>query len=331
MNIEIRMSEAKHRILITGAAGFIGSRLVQMLGERYPDMHVVATARRPLSYPLADNVHFAELDVREPKAAELMREHAITQVVHLASVVTPGPNMDRATMRSIDVDGTQNMLDASLAAGVSKFIVTTSAASYGYHADNPVPLDEQDALRGNVAFAYSDHKRLIEALLADYKTRHPELAQVIFRPGFVLGHGCENQITNLFTKPVMVGIRGAASPFTIIWDEDVCQCIIEAITSDKTGIYNLVGDGTLSLKEMAQILGKRYLALPATVMQSALFLAQRLGLTQYGPEQLDFIRYRPVLSNQRLKTEFGYTPKKTSRECFIEYASHAGLMPSDNS
>ena len=124
----------------------------------------------------------------------------------------------------------------------------------------------------------------------------------------------------------MVGIRGAASPFTIIWDEDVCQCIIEGITTDKTGIYNLVGDGTLSLREMAALLGKRYIALPATVMRAALLVANRLGLSQYGPEQLDFIRYRPVLSNRRLKEEFGYTPAKTSRECFIEYARHAGLM-----
>lgn len=320
------MGKPQHRVLVTGAGGFIGGRLIHMLATQHPDIHVLATARRPIDLPTATNIHFAELDVRDPAAVDLLREHDITCVVHLASVVTPGPGMDRATMRAIDVDGTENLLDASLTARVDKFIVTTSAASYGYHADNPVLLTEDDAIRGNEAFAYSHHKRLIENMLADYRQRHPELAQLVFRPGFVLGHGCDNQITNLFSKPAMIGIRGAESPFTIIWDEDVCRCLIEGVTGSKTGIFNLAGDGTLSLREMAKLLGKAYIPLPAGVMRSALFVANRLGLSHYGPEQLDFIRYRPVLSNEKLKTEFGYTPEKTSRQCFMEYARHAGLI-----
>ena len=41
-----------------------------------------------------------------------------------------------------------------------------------------------------------------------------------------------------------------------------------------------------------------------------------MRLTQYGPEQVDFLRYRPVLVNRRLKEEFGYVPRKTSAEVF---------------
>jgi UDP-glucose 4-epimerase len=41
-----------------------------------------------------------------------------------------------------------------------------------------------------------------------------------------------------------------------------------------------------------------------------------LRLTRYGPEQLDFLRYRPVLLNTALKERFGYVPAKTSAEAF---------------
>ena len=51
-------------------------------------------------------------------------------------------------------------------------------------------------------------------------------------------------------------------------------------------------------------------------MEAALAVLKILGKTQYGPEQVDFIRYRPVLSNERLKTVFRYKPKKTSEEVF---------------
>jgi superfamily I DNA/RNA helicase len=47
-----------------------------------------------------------------------------------------------------------------------------------------------------------------------------------------------------------------------------------------------------------------------------LAVLKKLHLTQYGPEQVDFLRYRPVLDNRRLKQEFGYVPRKTSSEVF---------------
>ena len=51
----------------------------------------------------------------------------------------------------------------------------------------------------------------------------------------------------------------------------------------------------------------------------ALRIGSTLGLTQYGPDQLLFIQYRPVLDNRLLKEEFGYKPKKTSLEVFEYY------------
>jgi UDP-glucose 4-epimerase len=43
---------------------------------------------------------------------------------------------------------------------------------------------------------------------------------------------------------------------------------------------------------------------------------RKLGLAQYDPEQVNFLRYRPVFSNRRLKEVFGCTPQKTTREVF---------------
>jgi len=59
--------------------------------------------------------------------------------------------------------------------------------------------------------------------------------------------------------------------------------------------------------------------LPAWLLRGALSVLKPLGLTQYGPEQLDFLRYRPVLLNTRLKSVFGYTPRYTSAQVFDIY------------
>ncbi len=52
------------------------------------------------------------------------------------------------------------------------------------------------------------------------------------------------------------------------------------------------------------------------LVRGVLAALKALRLTQYGPEQVDFLRYRPVLANRRLKKEFGYTPAKTTAEVF---------------
>ncbi|CAG0945918.1 partial putative protein, partial [Gammaproteobacteria bacterium] len=100
---------------------------------------------------------------------------------------------------------------------------------------------------------------------------------------------------------------------------DVVGCLLRAIESDKTGIFNVAGDGVLTIHEIAARLGKRCLVLPPGLLRLALRLLKALGLTQYGPEQLDFLRYRPVLDNTRLKRDFGYVPQLTSAQAFDLY------------
>ena len=116
-----------------------------------------------------------------------------------------------------------------------------------------------------------------------------------------------------------MAIKGSDSPFVFIWDQDVVGCLLRAIETDQAGIYNVAGDGVLTIHEIAAKLGKRCLVLPPGLLRLALRVLKALGLTQYGPEQLDFLRYRPVLDNTRLKTEFGYVPQLTSAQVFDLY------------
>jgi UDP-glucose 4-epimerase len=194
--------------------------------------------------------------------------------------------------------------------------VTSSGAAYGYHADNPVPLSEADPLRGNEAFPYSHHKRLVEEMLAQARQSQPELEQVILRVGTVLGRGTENQITALFRKPRLLALRGSESPFVFIWTRDLARILHRAATDGPVGIFNVAGDGAMGMSDLARALGKPVLRLPAGLLKAALALAKPLGLSRYGPEQVRFLQYRPVLANDALKREFGYVPEKTSAEVF---------------
>jgi len=263
-----------------------------------------------------DGVIYRTGDVREPSLVEALADPPVDVVIHLAAVVSPGRKPDREFEYSVDVLGTRNVLQACLGASVGSIVVSSSGAAYGYHVDNPAWLCEDDALRGNLEFAYSDHKRQVEEMLARWRVAHPELRQLIFRPGTILGATTRNQITDLFDGRAVLALRGAETPFVLIWDEDVAECIVRGALGGRTGIFNLAGDGAVPIRELARMLGKPCVSLPVGWVRESLRAMRALGVTQYGPEQVDFLRYRPVLSNRRLKDEFGYTPRKTSREVF---------------
>ena len=82
--------------------------------------------------------------------------------------------------------------------GVERVVVSSSGAAYGYHADNPAWLTEDDPVRGTDTFPYSLHKRLVEEMLAGYRESAPQLEQVVLRIGTILGETVDNQITDLF-------------------------------------------------------------------------------------------------------------------------------------
>jgi UDP-glucose 4-epimerase len=310
-------------VLVTGAGGYVGRLLIEALARdrRGIDRIVATDIRLPRQEERLEGVEYVVADVREPGLGTLLRERGVDLVVHLAAIVTPGADTSRELEYAVDVLGTENVLKGCLEAGVRKLVYTSSGAAYGYHADNPEWIDENDALRGNPEFAYSDHKRLVEEMLARWRREHAELLQLVFRPGTIFGARARNQITALFDGRFVLGLRGSPTPFVLIWDEDVVGAILHGIHAGGTGSFNLAGDGAIGLEEMAKRIGKPFVAAPVGLVMAALWAGKKLGVTRYGPEQVGFLRYRPVLANRRLKEEFGYVPRKTTREVFEEFVT----------
>ena len=310
------------RILVTGAAGLVGQSLLDLAANAGHDI-IAGDIRIPARLP--PGAQFRTLDVRGGDAEAVIGETRPDAVVHLASIVTPPKGSTRELEYAVDVTGTRNVLDACMRDGVRRLVVTSSGAAYGYHADNRVPLTEDGPVRGNEEFAYSHHKRLVEEMLAEARASHPQLEQVVLRVGTVLGPKLDNQITALFRRPRLLAIKGSASPFVFIWIDDLARIVLRAATDGPPGVFNVAGDGALGVDDLAKRLGKSVLRIPAWALKSALGAAKPLGLSRYGPEQVRFLQYRPVLDNKRLKTIFGYTPQKTSAEAFEAWRQSVGL------
>ncbi len=314
-------SSAPVRVLVTGGAGYVGRTFLDALRQRRPEAFVLAMDVQALPPEFhGEQVMFEERDVRSDGLAELLEAQRIDVVVHLAAVVTPGPDTTAEIQREVDVGGTQKVLDACLAAGVGRVVVTSSGAAYGYHPDHPPLIQEDRPLRAQESFTYAHNKLLVEELMARYRQEHPELEQVILRLGMVIGPQGKNLLTDLFDQPVVLGIRGVATPITFVAEADLAAALVHAVDAQTVGVFNIVGDGVMTLKEIARRLGKPYLALPGGVWRGVLGWTQKRGLLPYGPEQVVWLEHKPVLSTVRLKNEFGFLPRYSTHEAFEQWA-----------
>ena len=312
------------RVLITGAAGFIGQQVLAELAVQHPKWMLIAADIRPVSLQgLQLNVEPVRLDISRPaQVQDCVGEWKPQAILHLAAVVNPPPGMSEARLHAIEVGGTRALLEAALAHAVEHLIVTSSGAAYGFCPGHAEWIDEEQPLRGHGSFAHARHKCEIEELLAAARTRQPRLRQLVLRPSTILGKRVDSRIGELFSRRTVVGLRGHASRFGFVWDQDVVNVIRQGLERGSAGIFNLAGDGALSLQEIAALLGKPYRPLPLGLLRTALRLFKPLGLSRHGAEQLDFLRYRPVLANRRLKEVFGYTPRYSS----WEYAVWVGVV-----
>lgn len=307
------------RVYVTGGGGFLGSAVVAGLAA-HPDVELVVSGDIRLPAVPTPGVIHELADVTDGAVlTEQFRRHGIDTVVHLASIVNPGAATTPEQEYRVDVEGSRAVFAACVSAGVRRVVVSSSGAAYGYYADNPEWLVESDPVRGNDSFPYSRHKRLVEEQLEALRREHPELEQVVFRIGTILGPAVRNQITALWDGKRIMRIAGSDSPFVFVWVDDVVGAMVQAVTGERVGIFNVAGDGKLTVREIAAAMGKSTFVVPAWALAAALAVGKLLRLTPHGPAQVKFLRYRPVLDNSALKETFGYTPARTSRQAFEAY------------
>ncbi|WP_206484176.1 NAD-dependent epimerase/dehydratase family protein [Thalassotalea sp. G2M2-11] len=312
------------RVLVTGAAGSLGCKLIEKLALD-PKIKLFATDIKDSPFHLLEasqQVTYQMMDISTPDFIQWVEQIKPNKVIHLASILQISAQLPREKAYQIDVVATEKLLEASVGIGVEKFIVTTSGAAYGYYPENIHEISETRPTMGNNDYFYSAHKAKVEAIMAKYRQQHPELKQIVFRPGTILGPDFSGPIVDFFNQKMLTGVLGYPGPFNFIWSEDVVDYLIEGLNSDLIGEFNIAGDGTLSVKEIANILDKTYLPLPAFLIQAVLAVAKPLGLTQYGPEQVKFIKYRPVLANNKIKSTFKHQPRYTSLQALAAFIAH---------
>lgn len=313
------------RYLITGGAGYIGSRLVERLSQ-HDDVEriVIADLRAPKFRP---KTAFAELDVRDRAAcAELFARERPDVLIHLAFLLNP--IRDEARSYAVDVGGTQSVLDAASAAGIGHVLVTSSTTAYGAFPDNPVPITEEQPVRGVPEFSYAVHKTEADRLCQLWALEHPERVMTIVRPCIVLGPTVENYIIRtLADQPFAPDFGGEPNPIQFVHEDDVVEALVTLVEGRHAGAFNVAADGVMTGAECADLAGIPRRRLPLGLFRRFVGLMWRLGQAEAPPGSLAFSLHPWIVSNAKLKRETGWQPAHTSRETLEMTLRSRGVLP----
>lgn len=284
------------RYVVTGGAGYVGSRLVAALAER-PGTETVASLdmRRPESLPARCRFH--EADVTNPASVRLsVSAERPDAIVHLAFAPADAPHQK---MYEVAVGGTNAVLDVAAELGVRQVAVASSATAYGAFPDNPVPITEDVPVRGESSLDEARIKAVVDRLCQLWAVRHEDRAMTIVRPCTVSGPDADPGTLGAWIKRLLGRRVGdGTQELQFVHVDDLVAAFVALLEGGHGGVFNVAGEGTVTLEDGARAAGIKRSRLPGAMRRSS---------------ELDFARYPWIVSTERLRAATGWEPRYTSR------------------
>jgi len=321
------------RVLVTGATGLIGRRLVERLRDE-------GMSVRALGLPNEDATALGDVDVVRgdvTSPASLTPAVAgVGRVYHLAAVVGDWGPED--LFERVNVQGTRNVLDQAAAAGVDRVVMVSSIVCYGEALSGEL-CDEETTPREWGVGPYSRTKRASEELALDYHA-FGRVPVTIVRPGNVWGPGSGLWVDEVARRlragsvPLIDGGRGDAC---LAYVDNVVDVIVRAGRADQAPgkIYNAAdGAGVTWRQYFTDLAGALGVPAPTRSIPGGVAMAAAAALEELWRwrgkaerplmtrESVILLRSRAVVSIERAKDDLGYHPLVPYVEAMSRVASY---------
>ena len=249
------------KVMVVGASGAIGRRLVPQLIERGHD--VIGSARSPVKAELlrtlgAESVLLDALDARAVrKAVAAAQPDAIVHQATALTGISDLKHFDRtfAKTNRLRTEGTDNLLAAAREAGVDKF-VAQSNANHRYAREGGPVKSEDDPLDSNPVAAARESVAAMEYL----DTAVTGAGGIALRYGIFYGDPDDELVEAVRARKFPV-VGGGGGDWSFIHLDDAAAATVLALEHDGPAVYNIVDDEPSPtcewLPELARILGAR--------------------------------------------------------------------------
>lgn len=325
-------------VLITGAPGWLGTRLVEVLVGGLTALPALPrpqplSAVRCLVHPDADPAELTDRceslevvhgDITDPAAVRMLCDGAAGAVLfHIAGVVHPTGGTRQ--FDEVNALGTQSVLRAAIAAGVRRVVAVSSNSPFGFNRSNADVFDERSAY--DPYMGYGRSKQRMEALVREAQASG-RIETVIIRPPWFYGPHQPPRQTQFF-KMIKAGrfpiLGDGAQKRSMVYIDNLCQGLLLAAAADGANgeTYWIADERPYELTEIVETVCRalrdelgvacaaRQLRIPAVVGDLARVVdgtLQAVGRYNQPIHVLGEMRHTIACSIEKAKRELGYAP-----------------------
>lgn len=305
-------------ILVTGATGYLGSQLVQLLAGQGHDICVLC--RTTPSSPLfsGKGVRVAIGDIEDLSSLEKAMS-GISQVYHLAAYARIW-SKDKERYQNLNVTGTRNVLQAAGAAGVRKVLHVSTAGVVGPSTDKP--MDEEMPRNADFFNRYESTKWESEQVCYAFSKAGLPVTIVspsrVYGPGLDTGSNPVTKLIELYMKGRWKIIPGSGNDLgSYCYVDDVVQGLVAGMERGRDGERYLLGGVNASFNELLRLVGRisgvhnRSWHVPFFLLEGfsyfQLFIANTTGKPPViTPDWVRKYQYHWALDSSKAQRELGY-------------------------
>ncbi len=304
------------KALVTGGSGYFGSLLLDKLlahGFECASFDINPADDKPAA------VQFFQGDIRDLAAVQRAMQ-GVDVVFHNVAQVPLAK--DAHLFRTVNIDGTRNLLEAAKQAGVKKVVYTSSSAVFGAPKANPVTEQTQPA----PAEAYGQAKLEGEHLCQAYVAQGLDVS--IIRPRTIMGHGRLGIFQILFEwirEGRNVPVLGSGDNlYQFVHADDLAEACILAGKRPGAELYNCGTDRFSSMRATLEALcrhagtGSKVKSVPMAPAVWGMNLTSSLGLSPLGAYHSLMYGRSMYFDIGKAQRELGWQPRFSNEEMFIE-------------
>lgn len=302
--------------LVTGGSGYFGSRLRDRLlasGQRVRVLDLVDADDRPKA------VEFVAGDICDAaRVAAACRD--CDTVYHCVAQVPLAK--DRRQFRTVNIDGTRNLLQAAHAGGVRKVIYISSSAVFGVPKANPV-TEATEPVPGE---AYGRAKLEGERLCRQAAAGGLDVS--VIRPRTIMGHGRLGIFQILFewirTGYNVPVLGDGANVYQFVHADDLADACLRAAHVPGAATFNCGAERFGSMRQVLEHLcrhagtGSKVKPVPMAPAVWAMNVTSALGLSPLGPYHAMMYGRSMYFDISKAKKELGWAPRYSNEEMFVE-------------
>jgi nucleoside-diphosphate-sugar epimerase len=291
-------------ILLTGATGFVGSRLADLLLHR-TSHQLTSAVRRQGTVVCGQEVVVDSLNADTDWSKAVLNQEVVIHAAARAHVMSDQSSDPIEEYRKVNVEGTLNLARQSVEAGVQRFVYISSIKVNGEQTAPGKPFTERDAPAPSDPYGVS--KMEAEEGLMEL-ARNTELEVVIVRPPLVYGPGAKGNFAsmlNLVTRQLPLPLGSVNNKRSLVALDNLVDLIITCVEHPAAAnqVF-LVSDGqdvstTELFRAVARAMGKssRLLPIPASVLVIGAAVLGKKAVAQrlLGSLQVDISKARDLL------------------------------------